>query len=173
MEKIINNPDEFSPEQVAALKKAIENVSLGVESIWLDEEFIGNDEFPWIYKNENIYFYDSKTETQLIVNEDDLPLDSPKCFFYGTYGRYHEEYLKSEHPDLYEEMKREHILYKHLAVLDTLANVREDKLIETMSKSEGITEKLKMEDMFEWVRRIKNLQNRVREIVCSEMIYTI
>ena len=63
--------------------------------------------------------------------------------------------------------------------LDTvLANVEEqaveryEVLIEQLSQREGVSEKLKEENQMEWVRRMRNLENRAEEIVKAELIYT-
>lgn len=56
--------------------------------------------------------------------------------------------------------------------LDTvLANVEEqaveryEVLIEQLSRREHVSEKLKEENQMEWVRRMRNLENRAAEIV--------
>ena len=41
-----------------------------------------------------------------------------------------------------------------------------------MSQRESISEKLKEENQMEWVRRMRNLENRAEEIVKAELIYT-
>lgn len=63
--------------------------------------------------------------------------------------------------------------------LDTvLANVEEqaveryEVLIEQLSRREHVSEKLKEENQMEWVRRMRNLENREEEIVKAELIYT-
>ena len=63
--------------------------------------------------------------------------------------------------------------------LDTvLANVEEqaveryEVLIEQLSRREDVSEKLKEENQMEWVRRMRNLENRAAEIVKAELIYT-
>ena len=45
-------------------------------------------------------------------------------------------------------------------------------MIEQMSQRESISEKLKEENQMEWVRRMRNLENRAEEIVKAELIYT-
>ena len=45
-------------------------------------------------------------------------------------------------------------------------------LIEQLSRLEHVSEKLKEENQMEWVRRMKNLENRAAEIVKAELIYT-
>ena len=49
---------------------------------------------------------------------------------------------------------------------------RYEVLIEQMSQRESISEKLKEENQMEWVRRMRNLENRAEEIVKAELIYT-
>ena len=45
-------------------------------------------------------------------------------------------------------------------------------MIEQLSQREGVSEKLKEENQMEWVRRMRNLENRAEEIVKAELIYT-
>lgn len=42
-----------------------------------------------------------------------------------------------------------------------------------MMKEQGVTEQLKAEDQMEWVGRMNNIRNSVREIVLKEVIYRI
>ena len=49
---------------------------------------------------------------------------------------------------------------------------RYEALIEQLSQREGVSEKLKEENQMEWVRCMKNLENRAAEIVKAELIYT-
>lgn len=46
------------------------------------------------------------------------------------------------------------------------------RYLERMSQRESISEKLKEENQMEWVRRMRNLENRAEEIVKAELIYT-
>lgn len=45
--------------------------------------------------------------------------------------------------------------------------------IKQLAKQEGVTEKLKSTAMMSWVRKMNNIRNRVTEIVCAELIYTV
>ena len=56
-------------------------------------------------------------------------------------------------------------LWEHPVQTDKEANRLEDELTEQMSRSEGITEELKKQNMMEWVGLRNNLKERVREIV--------
>ena len=49
---------------------------------------------------------------------------------------------------------------------------RYEVLIEQLSRREHVSEKLKEENQMEWVRRMRNLENRAAEIVKAELIYT-
>ena len=40
-----------------------------------------------------------------------------------------------------------------------------------MMAYEGVTEELKADDQMEWVRRMNSINNRVDEIVFSEIVY--
>lgn len=42
-----------------------------------------------------------------------------------------------------------------------------------MAKQQGVSEVLKAQDQMEWVRRMNNIFNAAREIVCNELIYTV
>ena len=46
-----------------------------------------------------------------------------------------------------------------------------DTLIEQMKAAEGVTEELKEQNQLEWVKRTGNIQQRVNEIISSELIY--
>jgi len=63
-------------------------------------------------------------------------------------------------------------LYQHCAEIENQARDMFDAIVEQMKKAEGVTEELKEQDQFEWVQRMGNIQQRAREIVCSELIYS-
>lgn len=44
-------------------------------------------------------------------------------------------------------------------------------LTHQMAKSEGVIEAFKAADQMEWVRRMNNVHNRVKEIVLSKLVY--
>lgn len=46
-----------------------------------------------------------------------------------------------------------------------------DTLVEQMKEAEEVTEQLKEENQLEWVRRMGNIEQRAREVVCAELIY--
>ena len=63
-------------------------------------------------------------------------------------------------------------LYQHCAEIEKQAREMFVTLFEQMKEAEGVTEKLKEQDQLEWVQRMGNIQQRAREIVYVEIIYT-
>lgn len=64
-------------------------------------------------------------------------------------------------------------LNSYLHEIDVSAKKMYDRLIKQMAEQEGVTEQLKAENQMEWVGRMNNIDNRAREIVNAEIIYTI
>ena len=62
-------------------------------------------------------------------------------------------------------------LYEHLAEVDNRAKEMFNKLVKSLAEKENVTEKLKAENMMEWVQKINNFRNRATEIVNSEVIF--
>ena len=61
--------------------------------------------------------------------------------------------------------------WPYLADINRQANEMYDLLIEQMKEKEGVTEKLKEKNQFEWVQKMNSIQARARELVCNELIY--
>ena len=87
-------------------------------------------------------------------------------------GRLHKAYLKLRKPAYYQSLLLSGKLDTVLADVEEQAAERYEVLIEQMSQREGVSEKLKKENQMEWVRRMRNLENRAAEIVKAELIYT-
>ena len=90
----------------------------------------------------------------------------------GKWGMMHKNYLEHNKRGLFMLMVTKCTLWPYLADIDRQANEMYDLLIEQMKEAEGVTEQLKEQDQFEWVKRMGNIQQRAREIVCSELIYS-
>ncbi len=89
----------------------------------------------------------------------------------GKWGMMHNAYLEKHKKVLLHSLLSQGKLYQHCAEIENQAKEMFDALIEQMKQSEGITEKLKEENQFEWVCRMQNIKSRAREIVCNELIY--
>ena len=84
----------------------------------------------------------------------------------------HKDYLEHNKRGLFMLMVTKCTLWPYLADIDRQANEIYKLLIDQMKEAEGVTEELKECDQFEWVQRMGNIQQRAREIVCSELIYS-
>ncbi len=89
----------------------------------------------------------------------------------GKWGMLHKDYLEKHNRAVFNILLIQGKLYQHCADVDNQARAMFDMLVEQMKVAEGITEQLKEENQVEWVQRISNIQQRVREIVYSELIY--
>ena len=118
--------------------------------------------------------YDARTGMEyVLVGDYYLPaLQLPRSRPVGRWGMLHKAYLKLRKPAYYQSLLLRGKLDTALAKVDEQAADRYEVLIEQMSRQEGISEKLKEENQLEWVRRMKNLENRAAEIVKAELIYT-
>ena len=90
----------------------------------------------------------------------------------GKWGMMHKSYLEHNKRGLFMLMVTKGTLWPYLADIDCQANEMYDLMIEQMKEAEGVTEELKEQDQLEWVQRMGNIQQRAREIVCSELIYS-
>ncbi len=90
----------------------------------------------------------------------------------GKWGMLHKEYLLKHKKVLFATLLAESKLWQYLADIDTEAQRMFDMLVEQMKNAEGVTEELKEENQIEWLRRMKNIEARAREIVNSSLIYT-
>ena len=89
----------------------------------------------------------------------------------GKWGRLHREYLKQEHPVLFNSLVLSGRLWTYLADLNEQAQERLFLIVEQMTVAEGVTEDLKASDPLAWVGAMNSIRNRAEEIVLHELIY--
>ena len=89
----------------------------------------------------------------------------------GLWGQRHKQYLKEHKHFLYTTMLIEGTLNSYLADIDKQAEEKYRRLIKEMADRQSVTEKLKAENLMEWVGRMGNIQACAREVVNSELIY--
>ncbi|MBR3816614.1 MAG: TnpV protein [Clostridia bacterium] len=89
----------------------------------------------------------------------------------GKWGMLHKTYLEKHKKVLFSTLLMQGKLYQHCAEIENQARDMFDALVEQMKQSEDVTEELKEQDQLEWVKRMGNIQQRAREIVCAEIIY--
>ena len=90
----------------------------------------------------------------------------------GIWGQRRKDYLFKHRRILYTNLLTSCKLHAHLADINEEAEDMYFRLVEQLAEKEGVSEQLKADDMFEWVRRMNNIQNRAREVVNAELIYT-
>ena len=118
--------------------------------------------------------YDARTGLEYVL-VDDYYLPALKLLQtrpVGCWGMLHKVYLKLRKPAYYQSLLLSGKLDTVLANVEEQAVERYEVLIEQMSQREHVSEKLKEENQMEWVRRMRNLENRAEEIVKAELIYT-
>lgn len=100
----------------------------------------------------------------------DLKLPEEKCPI-GKYGRMHREYLKENHPVLFNDLVLSCQLWTYLADINGQAHDRLKTIISQMQKAESVTEEMKENNQWEWIQRMCSIHNHAEEIVLSELIY--
>lgn len=88
----------------------------------------------------------------------------------GKYGRMHREYLKENHPVLFNDLVLSCQLWTYLADINGQAQDRLKIIISQMQKAESVTEEMKENNQWEWIQRMNSIFNRAEEIVLSKLI---
>ena len=89
----------------------------------------------------------------------------------GIWGQRHRRYLKENHKVLYASLLTSGKLNGYLADIDRQAEEMFSRLVKEMAEVEGITEKLKADDMMTWVGKMNGIRSRAAEIVNAELIF--
>ena len=90
----------------------------------------------------------------------------------GRWGRMHRAYLEETNPLLLNHLTLTGRLHNYLADLDEQAQNRYRFIIRQMAAAEGVTEKLKHQSQWEWVRAMNSIVNCAEESIKRELIYT-
>jgi len=99
---------------------------------------------------------------------DLIPPETPKI---GVWGMRRRDYLRKYHDGVYTGMLLSGKLNAHLEEIDRSAYEMLDLMMKQYSVREGVTEQLKAVNQMEWVRRMNSIRDRVKGIICSELIY--
>ena len=100
----------------------------------------------------------------------ELPGDNDRPI--GKWGRMHRAYLEETNPLLLNHLILTGRLHTYLADLDEQAQDRCRLIIRQMAASEGVTEELKHQSQWEWVRAMNSIVDRAEESIKRELIYT-
>ena len=89
---------------------------------------------------------------------------------YGKYGIMRKQFLKEHRSARYQYLVLTGKLTERLNQVDKEAREKVEMLVEQMAEQWGVTEKLKMQDQMEWVRKMNNIRSRAVEIIDVELI---
>ena len=90
----------------------------------------------------------------------------------SKWGMMHKNYLEKHKKALFSSLLTQGKLYQHCAEVENQATEMFDILVEQMKIAEGVTEQLKEENQLEWVCCMGNIEQKAREIDCTETIYS-
>ena len=94
-----------------------------------------------------------------------------KAIRLGKWGMMYKDYLQKHNPVLFTTLLTQGTLYQHCSQVDTQAQQMFDTLVEQMKTAECVTEQLKEENQFEWMKRMQNIEARLREMIDAEFLY--
>ena len=89
----------------------------------------------------------------------------------GKWGMLYKDYLQKNKKVLFSTLLIQGKLYQHCAEVEKQVVEMFELLIVQMKEAEGVTERMKEENQFEWVEKMGNIEARAREIVYNEFIY--
>ncbi len=90
--------------------------------------------------------------------------------FIGRWGRRHLRFLRKARPITYTNLLTAGELPGYLADIDRQAQELFFRLVDQISRAEGVTEHLKAVDQMEWVRRMNGIRSQAEEIVRNDLI---
>lgn len=97
-----------------------------------------------------------------LPESDDRPI--------GKWGRMHRAYLEEANPLLLNHLILTGKLHTYLADLDEQARERYRLIVRQMAQNEDVTEELKRQSQWEWVRAMNSIASRAEESIKSELI---
>ena len=121
----------------------------------------------YIFDEKNGLWYERQGDYYLpclkLPKEEEQPI--------GIWGQRHRRYLRENRKVLYADLLTSGKLNSYLADIDRQAEEMFSRLVKQMADAEGITEKLKADDMMSWVGRMNGVRSRAAEIVNAELIF--
>lgn len=90
----------------------------------------------------------------------------------GKWGMMYKDYLQKHNPVLFATLLTQGKLYQHCAEVENQAKVMFDTIVNQMKETEGVTEKRKEQNQWEWVQKMNNIQQRARIIVEHNIIFS-
>lgn len=97
-----------------------------------------------------------------LPENDDRPI--------GKWGRMHRAYLEDANPLLLNHLILTGRLHAYLSDINEQAQNRYRRIVHQMVENEGVSEKLKRQSQWAWIRAMSSITNRAEEIIKSELI---
>ena len=120
--------------------------------------------------------HDEQTGLDYILAGDyyisDIELSEDDDRSIGKWGRMHRAYLAEANPFLFNHLTLTGKLHTYLADLDEQAQDRYRLIVQQMVEAEGVTEDLKRQSQWEWVKAMNSIVNRAEERIKNELICT-
>ena len=88
----------------------------------------------------------------------------------GIWGQRHLRYIKEHKHSLYLDLLMTGKLNSYLADIDRQAEDMFFQLMQEMAEREGVTEQLKVQNQFEWLRRINSIRFQVMDHIINELL---
>ena len=85
----------------------------------------------------------------------------------------HLRYIKQHRKVFYTSLLTNSKLNSYLHDVDVRATEMYNRIVKQLKEQQGITEQLKADDMMAWVQAMNNITNQAREVVNTEVIYTV
>lgn len=89
----------------------------------------------------------------------------------GVWGQRRLRYLKQYRRILYYNLLTSGKLHSHLADTEEQAQELFSRLVNEYAEKEDVTEHLKATDQIAWVHKMNNIQERVIELIISEVVF--
>ena len=101
----------------------------------------------------------------------DLTLPTEEERPIGVWGQRRLRYLKQHHKILYCNLLTSGKIHSHLTDVEEEAQSLFLQLVKQYAEQESLTEQLKATNQMEWVQRMKNIQERVKEIIDKNLMF--
>ena len=100
-----------------------------------------------------------------------LVLDPAPDVSIGKYGRMRKRFLEQRHDGTLTALVLSGKLTDHLLEIDRTARDQLEATVSQMAAIESVTERLKVADQMEWLRRMNTIRARAEELVLREIVY--
>lgn len=89
----------------------------------------------------------------------------------GVWANRHRWHLRQHQRVRYYNLLTSETLYEYLAGVEEQAENYFQQLVKSFEEQENVAEKLKADDMVQWICMMNNIRNRALEIVNQEVIF--